>query len=50
MFFIIGEPSRQSPINLYVGQVVYEVKHQTEWLMKFMVAQHLDALLKVIDL
>ena len=37
----------QSPVNLYVGQVVYEVKSQNKWLMRFLVAQHLDALLKV---
>ena len=36
-----------SPVNLYVGQVVYEVECQTEWLMTFLVSQHLDALLKV---
>ena len=36
-----------SPVNLYVGQVVYEVESQTEWLMTFLVSQHLDALLKV---
>ena len=36
-----------SPVNLYVGQVVYEVKCQNKWLMRFLVAQHLDALLKV---
>ena len=38
----------QSPVNLYVGQVVYEVKNQNKWLMRFLVAQHLDALLKKI--
>ena len=33
---------------MYVGQVVYEVKqHDSEWLMRFMVAKHLNALLKV---
>ena len=36
-----------SPVNLYVGQVVYEVECQTEWLMTFLVSQHFDALLKV---
>ena len=35
------------PVNLYVCQVVYEVKSQTQWLMKFFVSLHLDALLKV---
>ena len=33
---------------MYVGQVVYEVKqHNSEWLMRFMVAKHLNALLEV---
>ena len=36
-----------SPVNLYVGQVVYEMKCHNKWLMRFLVAQHLDALLKV---
>ena len=44
---IVGESFRRSPINLYVGQVIYEVKQQNEWLMKFMVAQRLNPLIKV---
>ena len=33
---------------MYVGQVVYEVKCQnSEWLMRFMVAKHLNALREV---
>lgn len=43
IIIIIGDPSRQSPSNLYVDLVVYEVKHQTERLMKFMVVKNLDA-------
>ena len=36
---------------MYVGQVVYEVKqHNSEWLMRFMVAKHLNGLLEVIVL
>ena len=34
----------------YVGQVVYEVKHlNSEWLMRFIVTKHLNALLEVSD-
>ena len=37
-----------SPDNMYVGQVVYEVKeHNCKWLMSFIVGKQLDALLKV---
>ena len=37
-----------SPDNLYVGQVVYEVKeHNCKWLIRFIVGKQLDALLKV---
>lgn len=36
-----------SPVNLYVGQVVYEMKCHNKWLMRFLVAQNLDALLQV---
>ena len=39
---------RSYPDNKYVGQVVYEVKHHNrEWLMRFMVANRLNALLEV---
>ena len=42
--------SSSSPDNKYVGQVVYEVikDHDNEWLMRFMVAKHLNVLLEVI--
>ena len=37
-----------SPDNMYVGQVVYEVEdHNCKWLMRFIVAKQLDALLEV---
>ena len=36
------------PDNKYVAQTVYEVKcHGTKWLMHFMVAKRLNALLEV---
>ena len=35
----------------YVGQVVYEVKHlNSEWLMRFIVTKHLNALSEVSDI
>ena len=46
-YYITIDETGQSPVNLYVGQIVYEIKQQNEWLMRFMVAQHLDALLLV---
>ena len=51
--FIITEMSNfrsssLSPDNKYIGQVVYEVQEDNrEWLMRFIVAKELDALLKV---
>ena len=40
--------SSLSPDNKYIGQVVYEVQEDNcEWLMRFIVAKELDALLKV---
>ena len=49
MFSVVVPPDGRSyPDNKYVGQVVYEVKHHNrEWLMRFMVAKRLCALLEV---
>ena len=33
--------------NMYVAQVVYEVKHHNEWIMRFIVAKDQVALLEV---
>ena len=38
---------RSYPDNKYVGQVVYEEVKNREWLMRFMVAKRLNALLEV---
>ena len=47
LLLYIGELSRQYP---GIGLVVHEVKHQTKWFMKFVIAKNLDALHKVIYL
>ena len=40
--------SKSFPDNRYVAQIVYEVKsHSTKWLLHFIVAKHLKALLEV---
>ena len=36
------------PNNRYIGQVAYEKRTNREWLMHFMAAKRLDALLEVI--
>ena len=45
-YIIVDACLGHSPVNLYVGQVVYEIECQTEWLKSFLVSQHLDTLLK----
>ena len=41
-------PIGSSPDDMYIGQVVYEVtRHDSEWLMRFMVTKDLNGLLEV---
>ena len=48
LIIFVDQSHKSSPDNKYVGQVVYEIKrHDSEWLMRFMVAKHLNALLEV---
>ena len=43
----VSPDGRSYPDNKYVGQVVYEEVKNREWLMRFMVAKRLNALLEV---